>query len=83
MEAKLFQERQSQTLLSQAEGQLDQAKTVYQTAQSQAERVAATQQWDQALNQLQQISANTLAGQIARTKLNLYRNEHNRLIPQP
>lgn len=76
MTARLFQERQSQALLTEAEQALATAKTQYINAQSHPEKLAALAAWASALNEFEQISANTLAGQTARTKLKLHENEY-------
>lgn len=81
MEAKLFQEQQSQIWLNQAEAELTQARTQYQQAATELEKSAALRAWAVALNQFQQISSETLAGKNARIKLKLYEAEHPQLQP--
>ena len=69
MEAKLFQEKNAQTQLNQAEQGLNAAKQQYQKATAGADRSSAIASWQTALDQLEQIPAQTLAGQTAQTKL--------------
>ncbi|HEY9845222.1 MAG TPA: hypothetical protein V6D03_03405, partial [Candidatus Caenarcaniphilales bacterium] len=81
MNAKLFQEHHSQQLLSQAERDLNSAKTKYQQATTEMVEAIALNQWAAALNQFQQISSDTLAGKTARTRLEFYQTEYNKITP--
>lgn len=80
MEAKLFQETQAQTQLTQAEQDLGNAKQQYQEAPNPAEQSAAIAQWQQAIDTLGQISTQTLAGQIAQTKLAVYQRDFQKVV---
>lgn len=75
MEAKLFQEQQNRILLSQAEADVKAAKEQFVQALSSQQQRASLSQWATALNTLKQISPHTLAGQLARTKLELLNTE--------
>jgi hypothetical protein len=55
MDAKLFQEKNAQTQLNQADQLLGSAKQQYQEAPNAAEQQAAIAQWQQAIDQLHQI----------------------------
>jgi hypothetical protein len=68
MQAKLFQEKNAQTQLNQAEQALNAAKQQYQQGSAGA-RSSAIASWQAALDQLDQIPSATLAGRIAQTKL--------------
>ncbi len=67
MEAKLFQEKNAQIQLNQTEQALNAAKQQYQA--DGANRSSAIASWQAALDQLEQIPAQTLAGRTAQTKL--------------
>lgn len=75
LQAQIFQETQAQELLNQAEQAINQAKQQYQQVQA-TERSTVLASWYSALNQLKQISSNTLAGKIAYTKLTNYEQEY-------
>jgi len=69
LEAKLFQEKQAQTLLNQADQALQAAQQQYQQSQTVQERSTAIAAWQAALDLLAQIPSETLAGRMAQTKL--------------
>jgi hypothetical protein len=69
MEAQLFQEKNAQTKLTQAEQALSTAKQQYQQAQTIAQKQQANASWQAALDQLEQIPPGTLAGKEAKLKL--------------
>lgn len=75
MDAKLFQEKNAQTQLNQAEQALGNAKQQYQEAPNPAEQQAAIAQWQQAIDQLHQIPDQTLAAHMARPKLMAYERD--------
>jgi len=79
MEATLFQEKQAQVLLKQAEQALQTSKQQYQQAQTVAERSAEVAAWQAALDILQQIPSETLAGRIAQTKLVAYTRDYEQV----
>ncbi|HEY9611379.1 hypothetical protein [Allocoleopsis sp.] len=69
MDAQLFQEKNAQTQLIQAEQALNTAKQQYQKAQTIAEKQQANASWQAALDKLEQIPPETLAGKQAKTRL--------------
>lgn len=75
MDAKLFQEKQAQTLLTQGEQTLNTAKQQYQQASTPVDKEKAIASWQAALDQMEQIPRETLAGQAAQTKLAAYKRD--------
>lgn len=75
MEAKLFQEKNAQTSLAEGEQALAAAKQAYQQATEPTQKTAALAQWQAALDKLEQISTQTLAGQQAEQRLSAYRRD--------
>ena len=75
MEAKLFQEKNAQNLLTQGEVTLSKAKQQYQQASTSADKEKAIASWQAAVDQVEQISPETLAGRAAQTKLAAYKRD--------
>ncbi|MCL1468063.1 hypothetical protein [Argonema galeatum] len=75
MEAKLFQEKQAQTLLTQGEQALNTAKQQYEQASTVADREKAIAAWQAALDQINQLPQQTLIGRTSRTKLAAYQRD--------
>lgn len=75
LEAKLFQEKNAQTALAQAEQTLGAAMQQHQEAATSPEKQAALRVWQDALDQLQQIPDTTLAGRSAQQKLEAAQRE--------
>jgi hypothetical protein len=69
LKAKVFQETNAQTTLLQAEQSLTTAKQQYQQAKSLTDKQGAIALWQAALNQLEQVPMETLAGRTARQSL--------------
>ncbi len=69
MEAQIFQQKNAFTQLSQVEQALTTAKQEYQQAKNAADRQKASINWQSAIDQLNQIPAETLAGETAKKKL--------------
>lgn len=69
MGAKVFQQKNAQMQLEQAEAALSTAKQQYQQAKTETEKATAIASWQAAIDRLEQIPAETLAGQTARTKM--------------
>lgn len=69
MEAKVFQEKNAVEQLNQGEQALNAARQHYQQAQTAAERETAIASWQDAIDQLEQVPPQTLAGRTAQTKL--------------
>ena len=75
MEAKLYQEQQAQTLLTQAEQALNAAKQQYEAGSNVADKQKAIAAWQAAIDQVEQIPPETLVGRSARTKLAAYQRD--------
>lgn len=75
MEAQLFQENNAQKELTRAEENLNQAKENYQQAQTTEERGQAISAWQAALDAIEQLPPETLAGKRAKTKLPAYQRD--------
>jgi hypothetical protein len=69
MDAQIFQQKNAFTELNQVEQTLDAAKQEYQQAKTAADRQKATGNWQSAIDRLNQIPAETLAGETAKKKL--------------
>jgi hypothetical protein len=69
MEAKLFQEKNAQTSLTEAEQALATAKQTYQQASEPDQKTVALAQWQAALDKLEQIPTQTLAGKQVEQRL--------------
>lgn len=79
MEATLFQEKQAQIQLTQAEQAIKVAKQQYQQAKTVAERTPEIAAWQAALDILQQIPPETLAGRVAQTKLVAFTRDYEKV----
>ncbi len=75
MEAKLFQEKQAQTLLNQAEQALQQAKQQYEQALTVADKEKAIAAWQAAIDQVEQLPSEMLVGRTSITKLAAYKRD--------
>jgi hypothetical protein len=69
MDAQIFQQKNALTQLNQTELALNKAKQQYQQAKTAPERQKASADWQTAIDQLGQIPNETLAGEMARKKL--------------
>jgi len=69
MDAQIFQQKNAFTQLTQVEETLTSAKQQYQQAKNAADRQKASINWQSAIDQLNQIPPETLAGETARKKL--------------
>jgi hypothetical protein len=78
MEARLFQEQNAQTQLEQAEQAVANAKQQSQRSPNQKQMMLM--QWQQAIDQLQQIPSQTLAGRMAQTKQTIYEREFEQIV---
>lgn len=72
LDAQVFQEENAQTVLLDAEQQLEAAKQRYGQVTSAVDQDAAIAEWQQAIDQLNQLPSTTLAGAIAQQKLPAY-----------
>lgn len=75
MEATIFQQKNAQEQLTKVETALKIAKQQYAQAQIAAERQKASVAWQSAIDQLDQIPAETLAGKLAQKKLEVAKRD--------
>ena len=80
LEAKVFQQKNAQTLLTDNEQALFQAKQQYQQASTPIDKQAAIASWRSAIDQLKQIPSQTLAGKTAQKKLDAYQYEFKEVV---
>jgi hypothetical protein len=80
MEARIFQEKNAQTELEKADLSVSKAKQAYQAAPQQSEKEAAIARWQAAIDQLQQLPRETLAGRNAQTKLIAYERDFQQVV---
>lgn len=80
MDARLFQEKNAQTQLTQAEQALGDARQLYQEAPNSSEKETAIAQWQQAIDTLHQVPAATLAGRTAQSKLVAYERDFEKIV---
>ena len=66
LEAKVFQEKNAQITLTDAEQEITMAKTVFQQATKPTDKKVAIQNWQGAIDRLAQIPPQTLAGRRAK-----------------
>ena len=80
LEAKVFQEKNAQTLFMQGENALNIAKQQYQQASTPADKQAAIAAWQAAIDQLEQIPSQTLAEKTAQKKLDAYKRDFKEVV---
>lgn len=84
LQSKVFQERNAQTSLMEAEQALVTAKQNYQQSFQQPnpsiQQQAAIQAWQAALDQLKQLPPQTLAGKTATQKLTAYQRDFQEVV---
>jgi hypothetical protein len=80
MEASVFQENNANTLLTQGEQALNSAKQQYQAASTPTDKDKAIASWQAAIDQLEQIPSETLAGKTAQTKLEAYKRDFKEIV---
>ena len=80
LEAKVFQEKNAQTLLTDSEQVLNRAKQQYQQALTITDKQAAIAAWRSALNQLEQVPSQTLAGKTAHNQLDTDKQEFQEVV---
>lgn len=80
LEAKVFQEKNAQTLLTDNTQVLLKAKQEYQQASTITDKRGAIAAWRSALDQLEQIPSQTLAGKTARKQLDSYTSEFQEIV---
>ncbi|MBD1922074.1 hypothetical protein H6F77_13380 [Microcoleus sp. FACHB-831] len=77
---QLDQEKKAQGLLNQREQALITAKQQYKQAQTSIDKEKAIASWKLSLNQLDDISTQTLAGKTAQTKLEAYKPDFEQVV---
>jgi hypothetical protein len=80
LEAKVFQEKNAQILLTDSEQALNTAKQQYQAASTPTDKQAAIASWRSAIDQLNQIPSVTLAGKTAQAKLENYQRDFKEVV---
>lgn len=75
LKAKVFQEKNAQTLLTDSEQALLTAKQQYQHSSTPTDKQAAIASWREAIDRLGQVPSVTLAGKAARAKLENYQRD--------
>lgn len=80
LEAKVFQEKNSQTLLFASDRDYQQAQNEYQQAQTSTDKRLAIAHWRAAIAKLEQVPSVTLAGKSARQKLTAYQRNFQETV---
>lgn len=80
LQAKVFQERNAQTQLTEAEAALTRAKQQYEQAKTPIDKPIAIAAWRSSLDRFNQISSNTLAGKLAQQKYTAYQRDFKETV---
>lgn len=80
LQGKVFQEKNAQNVLFEAEQSLAAARQKYPQAQTAVDRQTAIAQWQIALDQLEQIPGETLAGKSAQQRLSAYQRDFQEIV---
>ncbi|MEH2462499.1 hypothetical protein [Nostoc sp.] len=80
LEAKVFQEKNAQSLLTDNMQTLLNAKQQYERAATATDKQTARVAWQTALNQLEQIPGQTLAGKTVQNQLDTYKHEFQEVV---
>ncbi|MEA5624433.1 hypothetical protein [Nostoc sp. UHCC 0251] len=80
LEAKVFQEKNAQSLLADNMQSLLNAKQQYERAKTVTDKQTATAAWQTALNQFEQIPSQTLAGKTIQNQLDNYKREFQQVV---
>lgn len=80
LQGKVFQEKNAQNALFEAEQSLAIAQQKYPQAKTAVDRQTAIAQWQTALDQLEQIPGETLAGKSAQQKLSAYQRDFQAIV---
>ncbi len=80
LNAKVFQEGNAQTLLADGEQSLNTAKQQYNQAKTPTDKRIAIEAWRSALDKLTQIPGETLAGKVARQKLDIDQRDFREVV---
>jgi len=79
-DARLFQEKNAQTQLNQADSKASEAKQSYRTAADAASQSAAIAQWQDAIDKLHEVPPQTLAGRMVQPKLAAYERDFQQVV---
>ncbi|MFN6530118.1 hypothetical protein [Nostoc sp. ChiSLP03a] len=80
LEAKVFQEKNAQTLLTDNSQALLNAKQQYQIATTVTDKKSAIAAWRSALDKLEEIPGQTLAGKTAQNQLDAYKRDFKEVV---
>ncbi|OYD94685.1 hypothetical protein CDG76_14925 [Nostoc sp. 'Peltigera membranacea cyanobiont' 210A] len=80
LEAKVFQEKNAQTLLTDNSQALLNAKQQYQIATTVTDKKSAIAAWRSALDKLEEIPGQTLAGRTAQNQLDAYKRDFKEVV---
>ena len=80
MEAKVFQEKNAIEQLNQGIGALNAAKRQHQSLRTAVNKETAIASWQAAIDQLQQVPPQTLAGRTAQTKLPALKRDFEQVV---
>ncbi|MBW4427256.1 MAG: hypothetical protein KME50_23145 [Nostoc desertorum CM1-VF14] len=80
LEAKVFQEKNAQSLLTDNMQTLLNAKQQYEQAATATDKQTRTAAWQTALNQLEHIPGQTLAGKTVQNQLDNYKREFQEVV---
>lgn len=80
LEAKVFQEKNAQTTLFEADRDYQQAYQQYQQAQTSTDKRLAITNWQAAIDKLEQVPSVTLAGKTAQQKLAAYQRNFKETV---
>ncbi|MFN6567506.1 hypothetical protein [Dendronalium sp. ChiSLP03b] len=80
LEAKVFQEKNAQTLLTDNSQALLNAKQQYQQATTVTDKKSAIAAWRSALDKLEEIPGQTLAGKTAQNQLDAYKRDFKEVV---
>lgn len=80
LEAKVFQEKNAQTLFTTNDRSYQQAKSQYQQAKTPTDKRIAIANWQAAIDQLNQVPSITLAGRGAQQKLIAYQRDFQETV---
>ncbi len=80
LSAKIFQEKNAQTLLTENSQALLNAKQQYQQAKTITDKKSTIAAWRKALDQLEEIPNQTLAGKTAQNQLDAYKGDFKEVV---
>ncbi|MGB3533598.1 MAG: hypothetical protein WBA13_08770 [Microcoleaceae cyanobacterium] len=80
LEARIFQEKNAFIQFNEAQSAIKIAKQNYQKSQSEAEQQSDIETWQAAVDLLQKISADTIAGQQAKTQLGTAQQDFREVV---